>query len=116
MPATRFAPPSGSPWHGSAASASSPRRSGSASTSSSRTTSHERAGRRREPTVLTLGIDLGTSAVKAALLDDDDRLVASASRPLEASHPRPGFSEQDPEDWWQATSAAIDALRAGHAA
>jgi len=66
--------------------------------------------------MLTLGIDLGTSAVKAALLDDDDRLLATASRPLDASHPRPGFSEQDPDDWWQATSAAIDALKAGHAA
>src|SRR6187401_2328257 len=116
MPATRSAPPCGSPWPASAANASSRRRSGSASTSSSRTTSHERPPRCREPAMLTLGIDLGTSAVKAALLDDDDRIVATASRPLDASHPRPGFTEQDPEDWWQATSAAIDAVRAGHAA
>ena len=71
---------------------------------------------RPECHVLTLGIDLGTSAVKAALLDDDDRVLATASRPLAVSHPRPGFSEQDPEDWWQATCAAIDELHAGHAA
>ena len=66
--------------------------------------------------MLTLGIDLGTSAVKAALLADDDRVIATASRPLSVSHPRPGFSEQDPEDWWRAACAAIDELHAGHAA
>jgi len=65
--------------------------------------------------MLTLGIDLGTSGVKAALLDDGDRVVATASAPLAASQPRPGFSEQDPEDWWRATCAALDALYAGHA-
>ena len=67
--------------------------------------------------MLTLGIDLGTSGVKAALLDDGDRLVATASAPVAApSQPRPGFSEQDPEDWWRATCAVLDALHAGHAA
>ena len=66
--------------------------------------------------MLTLGIDLGTSGVKAALLDDDDRVIATASQPLTVSHPRPGFSEQDPDDWWRATCAAIDELHAGHAA
>ena len=66
--------------------------------------------------MLTLGIDIGTSSVKAVLLDDDDRVVASTSRPLTSSHPQPGFSEQDPEDWWRATCDAIDALRADHAA
>jgi xylulokinase len=35
---------------------------------------------------------------------------------LRSSHPRPGFSEQDPEHWWRATRDAIDALRADHAA
>ena len=66
--------------------------------------------------MLTLGIDLGTSSVKAALLDDDDRVLATASQPLTLSHPHPGFSEQDPEDWFRATCAAIDELHAGHAA
>jgi xylulokinase len=66
--------------------------------------------------MLTLGIDIGTSSVKAVLLDDDDRLLASTSRPLVSSHPRPGFSEQDPEDWWRATCHAVDALREEHGA
>lgn len=57
-----------------------------------------------------LGIDIGTSSVKAALLDADDSLVAQGSASLAVSRPRPGFSEQDPETWWQATAAAIGQL------
>ena len=59
-----------------------------------------------------LGIDLGTSAVKALLLDDTDRIVAEASAPLEVSRPQPLFSEQDPSSWWQATRQAVSALAA----
>lgn len=58
-----------------------------------------------------LGIDLGTSSVKALLVDDDERLVAEASAPLEVSRPRPLWSEQDPEDWWSAALSAVDSLR-----
>ena len=63
-----------------------------------------------------LGIDLGTSAVKALLVDGDQRVVGSASVPLTVSRPAPGRSEQDPESWWQATLAAIDALHRDHPA
>ena len=63
----------------------------------------------------TLGIDLGTSAVKALLLDGD-QVVASAQAPLASSHPHAGWSEQDPEDWWRATCACLDALAAEHGA
>ena len=45
---------------------------------------------------LLLGIDEGTSAVKAALFDEDLRLVAEARREKPLSHPRPGWVEQDP--------------------
>jgi xylulokinase len=65
--------------------------------------------------VITLGIDLGTSSVKALLLDDD-RVVAVAGAPLTVSRPAPGWSEQDPEAWWEATCASLDALRADHGA
>lgn len=58
-----------------------------------------------------LGIDLGTSAVKALLLDGDDRVVAEASAPLAVSRPHPLWSEQDPDAWWQATEAAVAGLR-----
>lgn len=50
-----------------------------------------------------LGIDIGTSAVKAVLVDSAQRVLAVAACPLAQHHPRPGWSEQDPEDWWRAT-------------
>jgi xylulokinase len=54
-----------------------------------------------------LGIDLGTSSVKAVLLDQSGEVRASASCPLEISHPQPRWSEQDPAQWWQATQTAV---------
>lgn len=57
-----------------------------------------------------VGIDLGTSSVKSVLLDDQSRLVATASAPLEVQRPAPGFSEQDPESWWRATIATLDQI------
>ncbi len=57
-----------------------------------------------------LGIDLGTSGVKAILLDHEDRVVAQESAPLVVSRPHPLWSEQDPDDWWEATQAAVGRL------
>jgi xylulokinase len=54
-----------------------------------------------------LGIDLGTSSVKAVLVDAAGQVHASASSPLVVSHPKPRWSEQDPLDWWIATEAAV---------
>jgi len=63
-----------------------------------------------------LGIDLGTSSVKAVLVDgDDERIVDQASADLGVSRPAPRWSEQDPEEWWAATCAAVAALRARRA-
>jgi xylulokinase len=61
-----------------------------------------------------LGIDLGTSAVKAVLVDDAQALVASRSRSIETNSPHPGWSEQDPRAWIDATFATLDALQADH--
>ncbi len=61
-----------------------------------------------------LGLDLGTSALKALLVDDRQRVVASATRPLSVQRPAPGHSEQSPVDWWAATLDAVDALRREH--
>jgi xylulokinase len=58
-----------------------------------------------------LGLDIGTSAVKA-VLTEQGRVVADASAPLPISRPQPLWSEQDPADWWQAAQAAILALPA----
>jgi xylulokinase len=57
-----------------------------------------------------LGIDIGTSSVKAVLVDERDALIAQSSSPLTVSRPQPLFSEQDPESWWQATIAAVRSL------
>lgn len=64
--------------------------------------------------MITAGIDIGTSSVKVALVAGDDRVVGSASRALEVSRPRPGFSEQDPHHWWDAVVACMDELRGRH--
>jgi xylulokinase len=62
-----------------------------------------------------LGLDIGTSSVKAVLIDEGQRLIGSATAPLEVSRPHPGWSEQDPESWWTATIAVLDQLTQGHA-
>jgi xylulokinase len=63
-----------------------------------------------------LGIDLGTSEVKAVLLEEGGAIAASASAPLEVLRPQPRWSEQQPESWWEASLAAVDKLGAAHAA
>ncbi len=63
-----------------------------------------------------VGLDVGTSSVKGVALDGGDgRVVAVAERPLELSTPRPGWSEQDPDDWWAASVAVLDELDAASA-
>ena len=57
-----------------------------------------------------LGIDIGTSSVKAVIADANQTVVAQASAPLTVSRPQPLFSEQDPDSWWMATKEAIQAL------
>ena len=61
-----------------------------------------------------LGLDLGTSAVKAVLVDADTRIIASRSVPLSVSRPHQRWSEQDPETWWQAADLAVRKLAASH--
>lgn len=59
-----------------------------------------------------LGVDIGTSGVKAVLLDADGRIAAQATAALDVSRPQDLWSEQDPADWWAATEAAVLALPA----
>ena len=61
-----------------------------------------------------LGLDLGTSGVKAMLIDGDQRVVAVANAAIEVSRPHPGWSEQDPLDWIRATREALAGLKASH--
>ena len=61
-----------------------------------------------------IGIDLGTSGVKAILLDEQGSVLASHTEKLTVSRPHPLWSEQDPEQWWQATDRAIKGLSQLH--
>ena len=61
--------------------------------------------------MLCLGIDIGTSAVKALLADDRDVTVAECEVPLTLQRPRHGWAEQDPDAWWLAVQQAMAALR-----
>lgn len=54
-----------------------------------------------------LGIDVGTSGVKALLLSEAGDVVGSESVPYPLLTPRPGWAEQHPEEWWRATVAAV---------
>ncbi|WP_132461249.1 xylulokinase [Rhodovulum marinum] len=59
-----------------------------------------------------LGLDLGTSALKAVVIDEDQHVIASRDAAMTSSHPRPGWSEQPPADWIAAAEAVMEALRA----
>ncbi len=65
---------------------------------------------------MDLGIDLGTSEVKVVLVDDAHRVVGQAHSAVPIARPQPQWSEQDPQDWWRATVAALAELRAQHPA
>ena len=56
-----------------------------------------------------LGIDVGTTAVKALVVDEFGSVVGEAESPLEVSVPMPGWAEQEPSDWWQGTVEAVRA-------
>jgi xylulokinase len=63
---------------------------------------------------LFLGLDVGTSSVKAILVSASGDVQAAASKPLTLQTPEPGWAEQDPETWWTASVAAIRELVAKH--
>jgi len=56
---------------------------------------------------ITLGIDVGTSGTKTIAIDEAGAILAGASAEYPCDHPRPGWSEQDPELWWEATRATV---------
>jgi xylulokinase len=59
-----------------------------------------------------VGIDVGTSGVKAIAVSPVGDVLATAERGYPLSTPRPGWAEQDPEDWWRATESALAEIRA----
>jgi xylulokinase len=56
---------------------------------------------------VTLGIDIGTSGTKTLAIDERGAILASASAEYPCEHPRPGWSEQDPALWWDATIKTV---------
>ncbi len=54
-----------------------------------------------------LGIDIGTSGTKTLLIDDNGRPLATATHEYPLSTPRPGWAEQDPHHWWEATQVTV---------
>jgi xylulokinase len=60
-----------------------------------------------------IGLDVGTSGVKAIALSPDGEVLASAEESYPLSTPQPGWSEQDPEDWWRAAQACLSRLPSG---
>jgi len=62
-----------------------------------------------------LGLDIGTSGVKAILVGADGDVLATGVTPLQLSTPHPGWAEQDPEMWWQASIASIHMVFAAQA-
>ena len=62
--------------------------------------------------MLYIGIDLGTSAVKLLLMDQDGKIHKIVSKEYPLYFPKPGWSEQSPEDWWKQTRGGIKELTA----
>ncbi|BBS89082.1 xylulose kinase [Aeromonas caviae] len=58
-----------------------------------------------------LGIDLGTSEVKALVINENNDIVATHSAPLSIQRPHPHWSEQSPQEWWDATDTLMSMLR-----
>ena len=57
-----------------------------------------------------VGIDIGTSGTKTLAINEKGRILAVATAEYPSYHPRPLWSEQDPEDWWKATVKTIRAV------
>src|SRR5690606_5681204 len=56
---------------------------------------------------LLLGVDAGTSNIKALLATPDGTVVAEAQYAYNSTFPQPGWVEQDPEEWWRGTVHAV---------
>ena len=53
-----------------------------------------------------LGIDYGTESCRVAIFDVQGRPLTFAATPYKTTHPRPGYAEQDPDEWWKALQAS----------
>lgn len=65
---------------------------------------------RATPEGVVLGLDVGTSGLKAVAMNRDGGIVAEASGDYPLHTPQPGWTEQDPDDWWRAAAGALRSL------
>ncbi|MFL5217267.1 MAG: xylulokinase, partial [Microvirga sp.] len=63
---------------------------------------------------MLVGLDIGTSSAKAVAIDRDGEVLKVAERAYAPRAPQPGWSEQDPEDWWRAAEDALDECGGHH--
>lgn len=61
-----------------------------------------------------LGIDIGTSELKAVLVSEQGEIIDSSHVELSVQRPHPHWAEQDPESWWQASCKVVENLRLRH--
>lgn len=61
-----------------------------------------------------IGVDLGTSAVKLLLMEGNGKIANIVSKEYPLYFPHPGWSEQKPEDWWEAVKSGLKELVTGH--
>lgn len=59
-----------------------------------------------------IGVDLGTSAVKLLLMEGNGKIANVVSKEYPLYFPHPGWSEQKPEDWWEAVKTGLKELTA----
>lgn len=61
-----------------------------------------------------IGIDIGTSGVKTIVIDSEQNIIVSAHSALEVTRPHSGWSEQDPDEWINATANTLDSIKSSH--
>jgi xylulokinase len=65
---------------------------------------------------VAIGLDVGTSGLKALAVSENGEVVGRAEVEYGLSTPKPGWAEQDPEDWWRAAAEALERLGEGEVA
>ena len=58
-----------------------------------------------------LGMDCGTTNIKAIIIGEDGKIIAEASRPSKFMIPKPNMQEQDANEWWENTKEIFTRLR-----